>query len=371
MYTPNDNTLSALQGNHRMSLSAVCIKQSVSGTITQSTIPISTGSVDARLNQQIARTAEFVVPRSFIDDGWLNPLTDRIILRTGVVNVGDVPIFTGRALSFDANETGKVQVSCVDIADDIVNDDFSTPWVNQSGDAYVNEFKKIVADVNTSYGVVPINVPGTLQPPLAWEINRGQALDNIASSINCIWMADRTGSITLFANPYAQSSPLPVFTIRDGVGGALVTIDRTLSRAKIFNSITLIIEQSTAPPISVVAQDQRPSSLTKYGDATPFGKRNKTYKVNTAVSVSVSDAVSLAQRLLSQSLALSETWQITLPHLPIFDPGDVIAVWYRNVPYIQVVEAVRYNLLAAQPTQLVTRTLVYSNIATIVGTSGA
>jgi hypothetical protein len=268
------------------------------------------------------------------------------------------------------DNTGKAQIQCVDFADDVINDDFSTPWVNTAGDQYSNEFRRILFDVNSTYGVTLTNVPSAIMPALAWEVSRGSALDQIASALSCLWMADRTGSFALFANPYGVANPTPVFTIRDGVNGALVSVEHTKSRAKIYNSVTLIVEQATIPPFAVVAQDLRPSSPTIYGDNTPFGKRNKTYKVNVAAPLNVNDAIKIVKRILSQSLALTETWTIRLPHLPIFDPGDIIAVWYRGSLFIQVVESVSYNLAANQLTALQTRTLVYNDIATIVGATG-
>jgi hypothetical protein len=373
MYTPPTNVLTALQGNHMMSMSATCIKYASNGTTTQTTIPIildSNAVCTAKLSQQIARTAAFSVPRSFLDDGWLNPLTDRVFIRTGVANVGDLPVFTGRPLATVDDNTGKATVQCVDFADDVINDDFSTPWVNTAGDQYSNEFRRILFDVNSTYGVTFTNVPSAIMPALAWEVSRGQALDQIASALSCIWMADRSGSFTLFANPYGVANPVPVFTIRDGVNGALVSVEHTKSRAKIFNSITLLVEQATIPPFAVIGQDLRPNSTTIYGDNTPFGKRNKTYKVNVTSPLNVNDAIKIVKRILSQSLALTETWTIRVPHLPVFDPGDIIAVWYRGSLFIQVIESVSYNLAANQLTVLQTRTLVYNDIATIVGATG-
>lgn len=374
MYTPPANLLAALQGNHTMTMSATCVKYALNGTTTQTAIPIigdANATCSAKLSQQIARTASFAVPRSFLDDGWLDPLTDRVYIRTGVANVGDVPIFTGRPLGVaETTPGGKVQVSCVDFADDVINDDFSVPWTNNAGGQFSEEFRRIIFDVNSTYGVTFTNVPAVTMPSLAWEVSRGQALDQIASALSCLWMADRTGSFSLFANPYGVANPVAAFTIRDGVGGALVSVEHAKSRAKIFNSITLVIEQATIPPFAVVAQDQRPASPTFYGDNSPYGKRNRTYKVNVTAPLNVNDAIKIAKRILSQSLALTETWTIRIPHLPIFDPGDIIAVWYRGSLYIQVVESVAYNLTANQLTVLQTRALVYNDIATIVGATG-
>lgn len=347
-----------LLGSHRMTTSATVLR----GTESLGTIPVIAGYVTATLSTRGGRDAYFTTPRSVIDQGLLNPLTDRVVLRTGVAGYLDITLFTGRVDIIESDETGLVRVQLLSVGGEAIRDDFIVPWVASSPFA-APEIALILQAADPSWGVDISNaslVPLTGQQ--VWESDRGQALDQVASGANLIWQPDRYGSFVVFDNPYLIGSVLAsesVITFVDGVGGALVQVDDSRTRQGVYNSITVVMERTdNTEPQRITVQDLNPLSATVYGG--PFGRQNKVIK-NPATE----DPLALASRLLRQSLALRRSWTIRVPHVPILDPGDIFTLWYRNEVTAQVVETTQYGLAAGDSGLITSRELVTLELETL------
>jgi hypothetical protein len=355
MWTPTPALAAALAGNHTMT-ARVTVTNLATGAVTD--VPINAGTVSASQTQRVTRTAELTVDAGVTDAGLLNPLTDLVAIYSGVDQVGEVPLFTGRPLSTVDTTAGKVTVHCSDRGAELVAAAFDRPWNTYAGRPMATEIGLIVADVDPTWGVDTSRAPTTAVPTLIWEDDRGKALDDLAAALNCVLQGDRTGGFVLYPNPYTLDPALvtPVGSVADGAGGVLVDVSHTRSREQIVNSVTVVAERTDGSvPIRVTVRDTDPASATRWGG--PFGKAARIVK-NRQLS-NVDDATRFATRILRQSLALSRSWQISLPHYPLYDPGDVLAVTYRGELTVQVVETVRHNLLADAATQLTTRQLHY------------
>src|SRR6185436_16964573 len=210
-------------------------------------------------------------------------------------------------------------------------------------------------DVDATIGVDVSAVPDVVIPLLSWETDRAKALNDLATGINCITICDRVGGVAVVQNPYVRpETQVTSLTLRDGENGVIVNMDRTRSREKIANSVTLIVERTDgATPVRVTVRDDRGNSLTRWGG--PFGKRNITVKVQS-LPLGL-DAITLARRLLAQSLGLVRTATVTMPHYPLIDPLDVIATDYLGEFIVWVVESVRHNLQPKEPTTVSLREL--------------
>ena len=340
-----------LLGTHRMTTTATVIR----GSENLGLIPVISGYVSATLGTRGGRDAYFTTPRSVIDRGLLNPLTDRVILGTGVRDYLDITLFTGRVDTHDIDETGLAQIQLLSVAAEAIRDDFEVPWTATSTTAG-GEIARILTDVDPTWGVDltrATSVPLTGQQ--VWESDRGQALDQVASGANLIWQPDRYGSFVVFDNPFlagAGLSATSVITFTDGQDGVLVRVDETKTRQGVFNSITVVMERTdNTEPIRVTVRDDNPLSVTAYGG--PFGRQNRVIKNPTS-----QDPTMLAGRLLRQSLALRRSWTIRLPHVPILDPGDVFTLWYRDEVTAQVVETVQYGLGANDGSIITSRELI-------------
>lgn len=340
-----------LLGSHRMTTTATVLR----GSESLGDIPVIGGYVTATLGTRGGRDAFFTTPRSVLDRGLLNPLTDQVVLRTGVHGYLDITLFTGRVDTTSFDEAGIASIALLSVAAEAIRDDFIVPWVATSP-AAAPELALILQDVNPLWGVdiaEASSVPLTGQQ--VWESDRGQALDQVASGANLIWQPDRYGSFRVFDNPYLIGPPLAsesVIMFVDGQNGALVQVDDSKTRQGVYNSITVVMERTdNTQPLRFTVQDTNPASITVFGGV--FGRQNKVVK-NPATE----DPALLASRLLRQSLALRRSWTIRVPHVPILDPGDVFTLWYRNEVTAQVVETVQYGLAAGDSGLITSRELV-------------
>jgi hypothetical protein len=215
----------------------------------------------------------------------------------------------------------------------------------------------ILHDVDPRFGLDASTAPEGSAPAVTWEENRGEALDQLAASINGIWQPDRVGSFVLYPNPYRLATPpeIPVLLF-DGPGGNLTQHTELRTRSSVRNSITVVVERAeNAPPLRVTVRDERAGSKTRWGGK--FGKSNQVLRLQTTDSAG--EAVSVAQRMLNQSLALGRSWRITTPHFPLLDPGDVSGVRYQGEVTARVVESITYPLAAINATSVSMRELRY------------
>jgi hypothetical protein len=358
VYSVDPQLLATLLSDHEMT-TQVFVQRSDNSLIL---VPVTHDSYcDGTLTSQVTRQASLDVDYSQIQAGLFDPTGDKVIIRTRIPSWADIPLFMGRPVSRTDRPDGGTTVTCMSFSDDVVYDDFIRPWVVTGAFSSAVEMTNIIKDVDPTFGVTvdpALTGNGVPSPPnQAFETDRGGALDQLGKGINAVWMSDRTGGFTISKNPFAYTmAPATPIILADGVNGVLVDVQHTQARGKAYNSITVVVERSdnTIPPLRVTVQDLDPNSVTRYGG--PFGRRNRTVKVQTAYSAS--DALAFARQLLNSQLSLVRTWRIMVPHMPIIDPGDFITVWYRGEVTSQVVESIRYNLFAMGPTELTTRQFV-------------
>lgn len=322
---------------------------------TPTLVPVAAGTVSASYRSQVARTASLTVDRETYRNLMLTPISDQVMIRVGVKGLPMIPIFTGRIDSINEDlETSSVDLDCVDRGADVIRARFEVPYATTGLQTVTFDMGAILIDVDgsfvASFDPAIIDSPDPVQ---IWEEDRGEALDNLASAINSIWMADRSGGFTIFRNPYSlPMEPPGVATIENGVGGSTVTVGAVTSRSEVANSVTVVVERTDgAAPVRVTVRDTGATSPTRWGG--PFGKQNLIVKNQTLANDSEAQAV--AARLLQQRLAATRTWSITTPLFPILDPGDVITVILDGNVTLQVVEQVTYPLDAVGETSITTR----------------
>lgn len=351
IYEYTDAELAALLVNHPMTSQVVVVR----GDENLGPIPFEAGSVTATLTSQVNRSGTLTVPRQVTDAGLLNPLSDRVVIYTGVEGMSPIPIFTGRVDSYIEDESGQVNVTVVDHSADVIRARFEQPWPAIVGGRILAEIERIIQDVNGAFAVNTSNAFDGINPAAVWEEDRGQALDDLATTINCFWQTDRTGGFVVVPNPYIVAASItPDILFQDGPDGNVISIQETVSREQINNSVTVVVERTdNSSPIRVTARDTSPFSATQWGG--PFGKQNLIRKISNPLTQELASL--LAFRLLNQSLALARSWQITTPHFPLLDPGDVIAVKWRGVITAQVIESITYPLRALDQTTFSTRQL--------------
>lgn len=352
MWAVSDDYLRALMGSHEMVTQVDVFDD---GGIIRADVPIEDGQITATLMSDVTRSGQLSVTWHLIDAGLFDPLSHKVRIQTGIPGWPLIPIFTGRVQDVVEGDNGLAQVTVADAGQDVVDADFEQPWRTVRPTLIPAEMQRILLDLDPAFGL-NVTTPSTADTPdITWESSRGEALDKLAAAINSVWQANRVGSFDLYANPYQQTPPPALaLVLSDGPGGTLTSCVATSSRDKVKNSITLVVERAdNSPPIRVTVRDDRAGSPTLWGGK--FGKSNRVVRLQTVLSYA--EARSVAQRILSQSLALARSWRLVTPHFPVLDPGDVIGVWRRRRFSAQVVETVSYPLRAISGTTIATREL--------------
>lgn len=350
MWNTDANLLAALRGDHSVTTTVLSTDR-----ITNITTPVEiiSGKTSATLTAQVARTCQLTVEKSWLRSGVFDPLRSTITVRTGIPGLGEVPLGVYGVGDFTDVNTGSAQVNLVDFTDDVVNDEFSTPWAVTSDQYIATAMSTILLTASRGYTLNTSLLPAIFPQPYVFDTDRGKALDTLAASVNYLWMADRVGSFTTFRNPFAfAQAPSSIIALKDGVDGVVVSVRHTQSRVNLHNAITLMVERNNQAPIVAYVEDTDPRSPTFVRGG--LGRRNKVIKTQTALNQT--QATALAWRYLNANISQARSWQITVPHTPIFDPGDVVALWYDGDVTTQVIETVQDDLLAAT-TQLATRRL--------------
>lgn len=323
-------------------------------------IPATEVAVAATYGTQGGRDAAFTVDTDVTDRGLLNPLSDQVMISTGIPGVVEVPLFTGRVDEPETYDDGRVRVSLISRGVEARRAPFLVPWAAHLNNQAWNEIRLILQDVDPSWSVYYTGDRiSTIPPNLLWEEDRTQACDQLAQGANLIWQPDRTGGFVVFDNPYSvgpEASENSVVTLVDGEDGTLVQVEGTSSREGMFNSVTVITERTNNTlPIRVTAMDTSPTSPTQWGGL--FGKQNLIIKNQTPLDVAGSQL--LALRVLRQTLARQRSFTITCTNMPLLDPGDIFILFYQNLVYALVVERITYSCSGDEPTIISARELLF------------
>lgn len=358
MFPVTPEQLAALMGNHEMTTRVVVLR----GDQNMGEIPIVSVSCGATYGTRGSREGELVVDRHIIDEGLLDPMSDQVIVYTGVRDFFDVPIFTGRCDENVEEDYGQVTVPLISRAVEAMEARFIVPWPATGASTAREEIRRILLNVDSTWAVDTVAAnDDTIPSNLVFEEDRGAALDQLAQGANLIWQPDRSGGFVVFDNPYSigpiLGAGITVF-LRDGENGTTVRIRKTTSRAGIWNSVTVVTERvDNTPPIRVTAMDTNLASPTLWGGL--FGKKNLVVKNQSPTSLGTAQA--LAMRILRQSLAQQRSFEISVPHFPILDPGDVFALIYRDVVYTLVCETIRYSGEGSELTYISARELILAD----------
>ena len=314
-----------LFGSHVMTTTAWAMR----GSELLGALPVISGTVTATLGTRGGRDAAFTTTKDAVKLIGLTPLTDTVVLSTGIKDVVEIVLFTGRVDTLDTTDAKIVGIQLLSSAAEAIRDDFIVPWPAEQF-TVAAEIAAILQATNPSW---PVDISRASMIPRTgqqvWETSRGQALDQLASGVSMIWMPTRFGGFEVFDNPYKIGPSLAsesVAKFRDGQEGALVRIEDTVTRVGVYNAVTVVQERTdNSEPLRHTAFDNDPASPTFYSGA--FGRQNKTIKNPASES-----PMALASRVLRQSLALRRSATIQAPHVPIFDPGDVFRPMHHIAP---------------------------------------
>lgn len=319
-------------------------------------VPILGGQVTANLTNRVTRTATFDLSA----DWFPETPTDTLAPEAAVARVyagtryGDgseevFPVFTGRVNTARLAADGRATFQCDDLADDVIGFRFEAPESTRESRIHAQIRALILAALPQAV-FDTFAVPDAPTPPLAWDEDRGQALDDLSEALGGRWYALGDGTFTV--RPFSYALGPVVAKITDGVNGLLSEADIDRTRIGSANSIVVVSERADGTdPVRVVARDVTVGSPTLFGGL--FGRVSQIIKIQTPLSAT--EAQTLARTQLAAATALLEQWTSRMVPDYTLEPGDTARLSYRGRQADQILDTITYPLAGSELMQLGSR----------------
>lgn len=328
------------------------------------------GNVSARLSSRVTRSVEFTLPDTYFPElptDLLSPYRAIVQISTGIGYPNGsreiFPVFTGRVYEASQDPDGTVTFRGDDLAADVCAFYFEQPNVSQSGPgtSTLSEIRRLIQQAYQPATFGTNDSDDATVPILAWDDDRGQAVDDLASSLHSRWYALGNGDFVVRRYPYVASAP--VLSITDGPAGAISQASRTITRDGTTNSVTVVTERlDGSNPVTATVRDNNPTSPTYFGGL--FGKVTQVIRIQTPVDAVLAEA--LARRQLVASLSLGEQWSVSMVPDATLEPGDTVSLSYRGASSDQVIDSISYPLTTDGTMALQTRSSIPEPILTSV-----
>lgn len=328
------------------------------------------GDVNASLTNRVSRTCNVTFDESFypFDPGDpLAPYGNKLRVTRGVQFADGSRfawvVFVGRIQQTDLDNDGTCTAQAADYAADVLEAKFLIPNNSQAGDPVPSEVYRLIADGFAGATFGPTDVTSIPTQALTWQLDRGQALDELASSVGAFWYPLADGRFVLRRFAWTVQSP-PVVTYADGPGGSVTASSASRAREDVYNSLTVTGERLSGDvPVYATAQDNNPVSPT-YISGT-FGRRHQLMRLQTPASPAAAQAA--ATDNLRRLTALVESWQWDMTVDAALELGDTVSLdVHGRSDIIQVVSGFSIPLDLSGPMRVRARSQV---IGTLEGVS--
>lgn len=330
--------------------------------ILETELTYISGSVNADLTSRVARTCTITFHDSFypFEPGdLLAPYGNMVRVTRGIEFAEGSRfawvVFLGRIQEASLSSDGTCTISASDPAVDVIDVKFLKPQNSSAGILVEDEVRNLISDAIPLADFGPFDTFGTPVQQLTWQLDRGQALDELATSVGAFWYCLADGSFVLRRYPWTVPNP-PVVTYADGPGGSVTSWAATRSRAMVYNSLTVSGERLNGDaPVYATASDDNPASPTYiFGN---FGRRHQLLRLQTPASQGAAQGA--ASDNLRRLSALVDAWAWTMTPDAALELGDTVSL---NVAgrsdIIQVVSGYTMPLDLSGPMKVQGRSLV-------------
>lgn len=324
------------------------------------------GYVTANLNSRVARSCYLYFDESFYPyepDGLLAPYGNMIRATRGI-EYGDGSrsawtVFLGRIQSVTLESGGTCSVQAADLAVDVIDNKFLIPTNSNTASTVSAEVIRLISDA------VPLATFGTFDAPvlpvqpLTWQLERGQALDELGASVGSFWYPLADGAFVLRRYAWTVFAP-PVVTYADGEGGEVVGSSATRSREDVYNSLTVTGERLNGDdPVFATAQDTNSSSPTDVNGL--FGRRHQLMRLQTPSTPGAAQAA--ANDNLKRLTALVDAWSWEMTVDAALELGDPVSLDVRGKSdIIQVVSGFQLPLDLSGPMRVQGRSMIIGTL---------
>jgi len=291
------------------------------------------GSVSATLTSRVARTCDLVLDESFypyLPTDLLAPYGNILEAERGIEFADSSrfswTVFIGRIQQTELGSDGAVRCFAADFANDIGDVKFLLPENSQTGVTVPTEVRRLISDAkpDATFGAFD----SFTQPvqPLTWQLDRAQALDELAQSVGAFWYPLADGHFVLRRYQWTVPGD-PVVTYSDGDGGSVIVSSASRARESVYNSLTVTGERLNGDaPVYATAQDTTPSSPTYI--LGPFGRRHQLMRLQTPSTQAAAQGAAFDN--LRRLSALVDSWSWAMTPDASLELGDVVSLDVRD-----------------------------------------
>lgn len=335
MYTPpSARFLPALAYSHRVVTRVELVR--TDGRVED--LPHTGGTITVDRSQTARRTCSItladtsLIPRTAADKLSVYGARLRVFRGIGYPGGGEelVPVGVFRADDVHGDvDLGPVTITGSSLEQQIADSPFTAPTtVLSSSTTAVGGITTLIHAVIPDAVIINRATDATVGT-MAWDRqdSRWDAVTTLATAIGAEVYTDAAGQWIIAPLP-DLSGPSVVWEIAAGEGGALISIDRGMSRRGVYNSVTAYGENTTddKPPVSATVEDTDPTSPTYVSG--PFGRVPRFYSSATLTSTALCTAA--AAQLLKTSLKPNASADISSLPNPLLEPGDVLRAVYAD-----------------------------------------
>jgi hypothetical protein len=301
----------------------------------------------------VARTLTLSVDRSWFPllsngtvdtGGLLTPFGNRLRAFRGILygdgSVASFPVFYGRIETVAMARNGSVSVGASDLAADVVDAQFETPQSSIPTNTISVEFRRLITGALPDATFGRSDLTGLLIPPLAWQSDRAQALDDMSATAAMLWYPLADGSFVQRAVPWTNPGQVAQVSLADGTNNptgnnAIADWTITVSRTGVYNSVVFASErQDGSAPVYATVRDSNPASPTYF--LGNFGK--KPLLIQNQAALTQAQCVQAAQSNLKQATAITQTWDpVSIVPDASLELGDLITTSAEGASSVQVI----------------------------------
>lgn len=307
------------------------------------------GTVNATLTSRISRTCDATFPEDlypFGTDGLLAPYGNMLRVTRGIQFADGTRfawvVFVGRIQDASLNGDGTCSVIASDFAADVLESRFVVPEQSQPESMVTDEIVRLITDGFPQASFGEVEVFNILTRARTWQLDRGQALDELATSVGAYWYPLADGRFTLRRYPWTVNAPTVVTYSDDETLGSISVATANRSRSAVFNSLTVSGERLNGDvPVYALAQDTNPTSVTYINGN--FGRRHQLLRLQTPGTPGA--AIGAANENLQRLISPVDTWGWTMTVDAALELGDTVGLdVYGQQGITQVVAAMRIPL---------------------------
>lgn len=311
------------------------------------------GSVSATLASRVSRTCTVEFDESFYPysaTDLLAPYGNMLRAWRGIEFADGTRqawvVFVGRIQETNLSPDGTCTAYAADFAADVVENKFVSPQNSQPSATVHTEVIRLISDGFPQASFDTFQANNIPVQALTWQLERGQALDELTTAVSAFWYPLADGTFTLRQYPWTLPS-VPVVTYADSDGGSVVSSASTRSREGVYNVLTVTGERLSGDvPVYSTAVDSNPASPTSIGGN--FGVRSQLLRLQTPATQA--SAQSAAQDNLKRFVALTDTWSWEMTPDAALELGDTVSLNVRGrSDIIQVVSSFTIPLDLSAP----------------------